>query len=248
MTEVIAHRGAAFDAPENTLEAFRLAIEQRADRIEFDVQITADGAVVVQHDEDTTRCADRELTIERTNLAELRGAKLKNGEPIPTLDEVCELASGKIKLDIEVKGESRILAERVLEIVRAHGLEDDTILTSFHATVIRAARDNGFTGTAGLLVGSKTLHPTKRAFETWPIRTMEKCGANALAIHHKLIHPLIRRRLRKDGHQLYLWMSIEDEEADAGARAAAYRRIHRFQPAGMIVGRVSEARRAIAKD
>lgn len=248
MIELIAHRGAAFAAPENSLEAFGLAIEQGADRIEFDVQITADGEVVVQHDESTGRCADREVLIERSPLHEIRDARLANGEPIPTFDEVCALAKGRIKLDIEIKGESRILVDRVLEIIRAHGMEDDAIITSFHPNVIRSARDDGFSGTAGLLVGSKTLHPSRRAFETWPIRTMAKCGANALAIHHKLIHPLIVRRLRKDRHPLYLWMSIEDEEAGADARAAAYRRIQRFQPDGMIVGRVSEARRAIALD
>ncbi|MFT6399728.1 MAG: glycerophosphoryl diester phosphodiesterase [Bradymonadia bacterium] len=248
MTELIAHRGAAFDAPENSLESFSIAIEQGADRIEFDVQLTADGEIVVQHDDTTQRCADRDVLIERASLTEVREARLPNGEPIPTLDEVCALAKGSTKLDVEIKAESRVLTEQVLEIVRSHDMEKDTILTSFHPLVIRAARDAGFTGTAGLIVGSKTLHPSKRAFETWPIRAMAKCGANALAIHHRLIHPLLQRRLRKDRHQLYLWMSIEDEEAEASARTAAYRRIKRLQPAGMIVCRVSEARRAIAHD
>jgi hypothetical protein len=121
-------------------------------------------------------------------------------------------------------------------------METQSVLTSFHAPMIRASRDDGFHGRAGLLVGSKSLRPAQRLFETWPIRQMSKCGADALAIHHKLIHPLLARRLRRDGHALYLWMSIEDEQEDAAKRAAAYARIWRYQPAGMIVGRVSEAR------
>jgi glycerophosphoryl diester phosphodiesterase len=240
MTEVIAHRGAAFEAPENSLEAFELAITQGATRIEFDVRITTDGEVVVHHDETTERCGDRTLSVEASSLDTLRSVRLSNGEPIPTLADVCEVASGRAGLDVEIKSKSRILTEHVLEVLRAHSMEDHSVLTSFHRPVIRASRDAGFGGRAGLLVGSKSWKPAQRLFEAWPVSAMRECGADALAIHHKLIHPILARRLRRNGHALYLWMSIEDEQEAIVARAAAYARIRRYQPTGMIVGRVSE--------
>ena len=242
MTEVIAHRGAAFDAPENSIEAFEIAISQGADRLEFDVRNTTDGEVIVHHDATTERCGDRALSVESSSLAALREVKLANGESPPTLAEVCELARGRVGLDVEIKSESRILTEHVLDVLREHSMEEHAILTSFHRSVIQASRDAGFRGTAGLLVGSKSLKPAQRAFEAWPVRAMRNCGADALAIHHKLIHPILARRLRRDGHALYLWMSIEDEQEASESRADAYARIRRYQPTGMIVGRVSEAR------
>ena len=248
MTEIIAHRGAAYDAPENSLEAFELAIAAGADRIEFDVRITSDGEVVVQHDETTERCGDRNVAVRSSTLDALRDVRLANGECIPTLDEVCDLVGDRAGLDIEIKPDSPALTAHVLRIVRGRGFADRTIVTSFHRTVVRACRDEGFGGRVGLLVGSKSLSPSQRLFEAWPIPAMRECGADALAIHHQLIHPPLARRLRRDGHALYLWMSIEDEERSPEARRSAYQRMFRYRPTGMIVGRVSEARRVPQTD
>ena len=246
--EIIAHRGAAFDAPENSLEAFDLAISQGADRLEFDVRSAADGAVIVHHDPTTERCGDRELAVRSNTLDHLRNVRLANGESVPTLAEVCELAGTRAALDIEIKPRSPSLAASVLETVRDLGFEDRTIITSFHREVVRACRDAGFTGRVGLLVGSKSLSPAQRLFEAWPLTAMRQCGADALAIHHRLIHPPLARRLRQDHHALYLWMSIEDEEKPAEERARSYERMLRYEPTGMIVGRVAEARRLLQTD
>ena len=70
--QVIAHRGASYDAPENTLAAFRLAWQQGADGIEGDFYLTADGEIVCLHDSDTGRTGDRKLSVGQSTLAELR--------------------------------------------------------------------------------------------------------------------------------------------------------------------------------
>ena len=71
---IIAHRGASADAPENTIAAFRAAVEQRADAIEFDVRLTRDGVPVVMHDPTLARTTDREDAVAALTLAELRRA------------------------------------------------------------------------------------------------------------------------------------------------------------------------------
>ena len=92
---IIAHRGASHDAPENTLSAFKLAIEQGADAFEADFYLTRDDHVVCFHDKDTERITGRKLSITETPFDELRrldvgswkGAQWK-GEQMPTLEEV----------------------------------------------------------------------------------------------------------------------------------------------------------------
>lgn len=120
--EIIAHRGASRDCLENTLEAFQRALDQGADAFELDVHATLDGVVVVHHDFDvkvsqqpmtgkssdpavgTEAAPDRRLTINAVDYTTLMGVRLRNGESIPTLDEVLALAGTRATVYVEVKG------------------------------------------------------------------------------------------------------------------------------------------------
>ena len=96
-TKVWAHRGASGYRPENTLEAFELAIRQGADGIELDVHTSADGELIVMHDENVDRVTDGTGLIKDMTLAQLKELKVSTpAEPsgiyhIPTLAEVLEL-------------------------------------------------------------------------------------------------------------------------------------------------------------
>jgi glycerophosphoryl diester phosphodiesterase len=133
----IAHRGASGTFPENTLSAFRAAIEARAAMCELDVQLTRDGAVVVIHDETVDRTTDGHGEVAELTLAELKrleaGAKFKGGaikgERIPTLDEVFSVTSGKCALNIELKVAG--LERQVAQIMSARNAFDDSIVSSF---------------------------------------------------------------------------------------------------------------------
>lgn len=100
---IIAHRGASFDAPENTLAAFKLGFAQGADGIEGDFRLTSDEKVVCMHDDDALRTANTNLIIQDTLLSDLKeldvgmfkGAPWQ-GETIPTLGEVLRLVNGRI--------------------------------------------------------------------------------------------------------------------------------------------------------
>ena len=138
---VIAHRGDKMDAPENTMAAFYMAAEKGADAIEFDVQLTADGHVVVIHDQTVDRTTNGTGRVSRIQLAALREldagtwfSEKFRGERIPTLDEVFETFSKKVYMDIELKNFSTPwdnLVSKVVYLVRDHGVQDRTLLSSF---------------------------------------------------------------------------------------------------------------------
>jgi glycerophosphoryl diester phosphodiesterase len=119
LTLVIAHRGASWDEPENTLAAFERAIEVGADFVEFDVHATRDGELVVVHDPP------------RATLAELREQRPE----VPTLDETLAALRGRIGIMVELK---RPYAYRGRDVVghTLERLEDDDVVISFEARVL----------------------------------------------------------------------------------------------------------------
>ena len=145
--KIWAHRGASHDAPENTLAAFALAIEQGADGIECDVQRTADGVLVVTHDETTERLTGLPGQISELTYAELQTRNFAHAWPdfppqkLPTLSEVLSLFQGtRMTVNLELKNnqvpypglEADVLAE-----VERSGLADQVIYSSFNAWSIR---------------------------------------------------------------------------------------------------------------
>ena len=147
---VVAHRGYARRAPENTLSAFRAAIDVGADFAELDVQETADGVVVVLHDRDLMRLAGDPRQISKLTLAEARKLDLGRraapefaGERICTLAEVIALARGRIKLQIELKyyGKDRGLARKVADLIGHEHFEDECEVTSLDAEGLMLAKE-----------------------------------------------------------------------------------------------------------
>lgn len=107
---VIAHRGASGDAPENTMAAFELAVDQGADVVELDVHLTSDGHPIVFHDDLLDRTTNAQGLVRGKTLAQIQELDAGGwfgrgylGEHIPTLDEVVQWAAGKVALAIEVK-------------------------------------------------------------------------------------------------------------------------------------------------
>ena len=142
---VVAHRGFSGAAPENTLAAFRKAIEAGSDMIELDIQLSKDGKIVVIHDETLERTTDGQGRVADRTFPEIRkldagswfGSQF-SGEKIPTLQEVLELAKGKVLVNIEIKnpahGQYPIteLADQGLEAVKKAGMLNRVIFSSFN--------------------------------------------------------------------------------------------------------------------
>lgn len=245
--ETIAHRGCPFDAPENSMAAFAAAIEQGADRIEFDLQFTRDQHLVVSHDATTERLGDRRVDIEFATLAEVSAVRLADGSSVPTLRDVLALAQGRCRLDVELKSTSHAAAEQLVRELRGWaGDPMETIVTSFDGPVLRSLRGAGWEGRVGLLIGSRSLNLRQRAYEAWPMSALEFCRATDLVIHHQLVHRPLRQALQRRNLGLLLWTAVEDEQKPAAQRAALYDRLMGSGADGVIVGRVAEYRRHVA--
>ncbi len=142
MTYIWAHRGASAYAPENTIEAFKLAIEQKAEGIELDIQLTKDGTVVVIHDETIDRVSDNRGFVKDFNYEELIKYNFNNKNKdysfckIPTLEEVLKiLKPTDLTLNIELKNsvfDYDGMEEKVIELVKKYEMEERVIYSSFN--------------------------------------------------------------------------------------------------------------------
>lgn len=137
----IAHRGGALLAPENTLAAFRMAVEAyRTDMLELDVHLTCDEQVVVAHDPTVERCTDGTGAIAAMTLRELQaldaGARFERfrGERIPTLQEVLR-AFPTVRINVELKAHTPELVPRFVALVQSEGAVDRICCGSEHDDV-----------------------------------------------------------------------------------------------------------------
>jgi glycerophosphoryl diester phosphodiesterase len=138
---VIAHRGASAHAPENTLSAFKLALEQGAKAIELDVQLTADQEVVVFHDPTIQRISKFQGKISDYKLEDLKKLNAGfaygpafQGEKIPTLTEVFENLDGVSLFIIELKNLTSPfdnLARKVSGLIDEYNKTDKVLISSF---------------------------------------------------------------------------------------------------------------------
>lgn len=138
-TGITAHRGSSKTAPENTMAAVEAAVEELADYAEIDVQMTSDGVVVLGHDGTLKRVAGVNRAISSMTYEELEKLDVGGwfsreyaGERTPTLDEVMDFCKGKISLNIEIKnvGKDSGLPEKVVELIREYGMEEQCVVTS----------------------------------------------------------------------------------------------------------------------
>jgi glycerophosphoryl diester phosphodiesterase len=143
--EVIAHRGANRYAPENTLPAFRKAIALGADSVETDVIETADGVIVLSHDETIDRCSNGTGRVADMTYAQLLqydfGVWFSSsfaGTKIPTLTEFLNTVQGMGSINIELKGP--VTPAKVVGEVRHAGLLDKVVFSSFRMDYLDAAR------------------------------------------------------------------------------------------------------------
>jgi glycerophosphoryl diester phosphodiesterase len=145
-TLIVAHRGGAALAPENTLTAFENALKLGVDQVECDVHLSKDGELVVIHDPNVSRTTDGNGQIGDMTLAEIKklnaAAKFSGGtlrvaaQPPPTLAEVLDVVKGKAGIQIEIKvaaGNARYagIEKKVVDALKGKGMTDKAIIISF---------------------------------------------------------------------------------------------------------------------
>lgn len=130
----IGHRGACGYAPENTLLSFKIALNMNVSMIEFDVHQCATGQTVVIHDETVDRTTNGSGEVEKMALEQLKALDAGQGEKIPTLQEVLDLADHKAMVNIELKGKNTAapVARIIDEYVHTKGWDyNDFVISSF---------------------------------------------------------------------------------------------------------------------
>ena len=175
MTIVVAHRGASAQAPENTMEAYRLGVEAGADAIELDVHLTADGQLAVIHDETLDRTTDRtgrvaDMTMDQVREADAGASFTRaddsgwpfrgEGLTVPTLPEVLAWLPAPIGLVIEIK--ARAAADAVVESVRSDPVRTDgrlSVISFDEATIERVRELDPEIRTGYLLVPTQPIEP-----------------------------------------------------------------------------------------
>jgi len=183
MTQIWAHRGARREAPENTLPAFERAISQDADGVELDVQLTADGMMVVIHDEMVDRTTNGSGAVAGHTLAELKLLDASAGMPgfggtrIPTLADALDLLlPAGLMVNIELKNASEEypgLERKVLEELASRDAADQVVLSTFNHYSLRTLQELGAVSELGMLFSDPLYDP-------W-------CYASTLKV--KAIHP-----------------------------------------------------------
>jgi len=198
---VTAHRGSSIAAPENSMDAILLAVEEGADYIEIDVQETRDGTVVLAHDKDLKRVWGLDKGIWEIDYEEL--VKLDSGSwfapefshlRVATLDEVIEAVKGRAKLNIELKfnGHQQQLAKEVVRIVREHEFGDQCILTSLDFAGIERVRAAGPELRTGVIVTSS-------------IGDITRLGGELLSVSAKAATRDLIDRARRAGLEVHVW-------------------------------------------
>lgn len=198
---VIAHRGASATAPENSLAAFRLAVEQGADFVELDVQESADGEVLVVHDADLMKLGGNPMKIWETEAAAIRGVDIGSrvgpqfsGERVPTLAEALAVVKGRSRVIIELKsyGHDQRLEERVVEIVEAAEMVDDCVTMSLDHDMVRKMKRIRPTWRAGVLVAKA-------------IGDLTHLGADFVAVEARMAtRPFVMKAHRAE-QEVYVW-------------------------------------------
>jgi len=204
-SRILGHRGACGYAPENTLEAFRLALDQGADGYELDVHMTADGELVVIHDETVDRTTDGTGLVRDLTLAQIReldassGMDAYRGARIPTLREALELVRGtRYIVNVEIKTDEWFypeMEEKCLALAAELGVEEQVIYSSFNHFTLQRLRALKPDVKTGMLFGDimvrpweyakplnvDYLHPMK--MNIWVADFAEECRRAGLGIH-----------------------------------------------------------------
>jgi glycerophosphoryl diester phosphodiesterase len=185
---VIAHRGSCKRAPENSIEAFEEAVSLGADGFEFDVRTTADGVSVVVHDDSLRRTTGARLRVSGSPLAQVRKARLPNGEAVPTLEEVFRAFAGRCWMVAELKDSGS--TREVARLTSASAASKLTV-SSFDPKTLAE------------------LHGTAKAL-LWksrecPIADMRSAGTSELHLRRDRADPRRVSELRAIGTRILAW-------------------------------------------
>ncbi len=198
MIKVIAHRGASAYEPENTIRAFKKAIELDADGIELDVHSTKDGQLVVIHDSTLDRTTNGKGKVKNYNLSQLKKFDAGRGEKIPTLEEVIDLIKQKIDFIIELKVTG--IEKDVVNLIFDKKIEDRVAIVSFWHIVPKNVKKLSPRIKTALNSSSNPINP---------IVLVESTKADGLNLKYNWINKELVDLLHKNKKEIVAW-TVDD--------------------------------------
>ena len=221
MQKIFAHRGASAYAPENTLEAFDLAVKMGADGVELDVHMTKDGELVVAHDEEIGRVSNGIGLIKNMTVSELKKYRFNRTHPeyqdatIPTLREVYELLkSTGLHINTELKT-SRIRYERMEEkcvkLADELGMSDRVLYSSFNTASLRLLKRIDPKARVGLLRTPIGKINDRKVVDPWDLAHL--LGIDAIHPHFsELLLYNEADKAHAKGMRVNVWTVNEEED------------------------------------
>lgn len=222
--ELIAHRGASRERPENSLPAFARAVELGADAVELDVHLTVDGHLVVHHDPEVS-AAGRGVALQTLTLADLRPLRVR-GEPVPTLDEVLGVVGTRLRIYCELKGPGT--ARAAIGLLAPLGAR--AAVHSFDHRLIAQARTLDPVVPRGVLESSYHVDPAE---------SLRAVGARDLWQHASLVDQALVGAVHAAGGRVIVWTVNDADRAVALARLGVD---------GICTDDVAGIRRALSRD
>jgi glycerophosphoryl diester phosphodiesterase len=215
--DIVAHRGASFDAPENTLASEKLAWRDGADVVENDIHLTKDGKIIVSHDKTTKRTTGHDGTITAMNLAELRAldaGKWKGpqfaGEKLPLLDEQIALIPAGKRMFVEIKVGPEILPELERTLQRTGASAKNITFISFVYESLQEVRKRLPAYKTQYLVGYKKADGDAQARLATIIAQAKAAGLTGLDLQSSW--PLTKadtQKIKDAGLELHVW-TVDD--------------------------------------
>jgi glycerophosphoryl diester phosphodiesterase len=216
--EIIAHRGASHDAPENTVASFRLGWEQQADADELDIYLTRDGQVVVIHDANTKRTTGVDKKVAEASLDELRAldsGSLKGaqwaGEKIPTLAEALVTIPDGKRMFIEIKGGDEVLPALEKVLKESGKKSEQLVIIGFGYETMKKARQLLPQAPIYWLASSQEEKTTGEPPDIeMLIAKVKEAGLDGLDLHYKFpIDADFVAKVKSVGLKLYVW-TVDD--------------------------------------
>lgn len=214
---VIAHRATMGHAPENTLLGIRTAMQMGCDGVEIDVQLSADGAPLLHHDDLLDRTTDATGPVAARTLAELQSVDAGRGEPIPTLREALALINGQLLFVIELKvspmADVAALSEAVLrEVDHADALAWCWLWSFDPAAVIELAEH----APPERRIAHLCAQPTA---EVWQVISEHRL--DGISMHHSTLNASVAATARAHGLAAFIWTANEPPDIQRGVDLGA---------------------------
>ncbi len=172
--------------------------------IEFDVRRTKDDLLIVFHDEWIQGKPVNDLAYEE--IEQIAG---NQGFHLPTVEEVLKWSTGRIRLDVELKGEG--YEKKVAELLVRYLKEDQFMISSFHESSLKTIKDNYPGIRVGLLLGRSNAPPWTRISEFFPMKRCERAKADFLVAHFKLLKFGLLERAQNSRKPVLVW-TVNDQQ------------------------------------